>query len=105
MGDSYTMEILKQSQLVEETNREIASQPQSRSQVLAVSWQEQFTLWPVDSGEMVLTVIKGRGLIRSGGEDFKLEAGDQVYLHQGDEFGLLPADSETAFVVQMYWSP
>ena len=99
------MEILKNSPFVESINREIASQPQSRTQVLEVPWRSEVVLWPVDHGELYITVVRGEGLIKSAVAENRLEAGDQVHLVEGDEFALLPADADLAFVVQMYWAP
>ena len=62
-------------------------------------------LWPVDHGELVVTVVKGMGLIKTGAAENSIETGDQVYLVEGDEFALLPADPDIPFVVQMFWSP
>jgi quercetin dioxygenase-like cupin family protein len=99
------MEILKNSPFVESTNREIASQPQARTLVLAVPLQREAALWPVEHGELVITVVKGRGEIRGGSGEHELTAGDQVYLVGGDEFALSAAGPEEPFVVRMYWSP
>lgn len=59
----------------------------------------------MDHGEITITVVKGKGLTKTSAAADALGGGDQVYLVGGDEFALLPADAETSFVVQMYWSP
>lgn len=99
------MEIWKNSQFVESTAREIATQTQSRTQVLEVPYKRQVSLWPVDHGELLITVLKGKGTLKTGGAENEIEAGDQVLLVEGDSFALLPANPEISFVVQMYWSP
>ena len=99
------MEICKNSPFVASTDREIASQPQSRTQVMAVPLQGAAPLWPVEHGELVITVVQGRGLLRTGSGTHELAAGDQVYLVAGDEFALTAVGPDDPFVVQMYWSP
>ncbi len=99
------MEIWKKSQYIDRTAREIAKQTQSRTQVLEVAYKRQVSLWPVGDGELLITVLKGVGTLKTGVGENGIEAGDQVLLVEGDEFALLPANPESPFVVQMYWSP
>ncbi|MEN8134579.1 MAG: hypothetical protein ABFS18_03455 [Thermodesulfobacteriota bacterium] len=99
------MEIWKSSRFIESTAREIAAQTQSRTQVLKVPYKSQVSLWPVDDGELLITVLKGVGTLKTGMAENEIEAGDQVLLVEGDEFALVPANPDISFVVQMYWSP
>ncbi len=99
------MEIWSKSQHVESTNRLIASQPQSRAQVVEIPYQKKASLSPVDYGELLITVLKGNGIIETKDEKGKIEQGDQVYLAEGDEFALLAAKQDVSFVVQCYWAP
>ena len=99
------MEIWKNSQFIESTAREIASQTQSRTHVLEVPCKSQVALSPVDHGELLITVLKGVGTLKTGVAENEIEAGDQVLLVEGDEFALVPANPDISFVVQMYWSP
>jgi hypothetical protein len=99
------MEIWKNSRFIESTARQIAAQPQSRTHVLEVPFKSEVVLWPVDHGEIIITVMKGMGILKTGEAENSIEVGDQVYLVEGDEFALVPAATDIAFVVQMYWSP
>jgi hypothetical protein len=99
------MEIRTKSHLLESTGRQIASQPQSRVQVVEVSFPDKVELWPVDHGEILITVLKGKGIIRTKQAENTIEVDDQVLLTEGDEFALLPAGIDNPFVVQMYWAP
>lgn len=99
------MEIWLKSQHVESTNRLIASQPQSRAQVVEIPYLKTASLSPVDYGELLITVLKGNGVIKTKDEKIKIDKGDQVYLVEGDEFALLAAKKDVSFVVQIYWAP
>ncbi len=99
------MEIWKQSSLLESSGRHIAAQVQSRIQVTEIPFQEAGSLGRVDFGEMLITVLRGEGVVRTGNSQDELVSGDQVYLLQGDEFSLSAATKGASFVVQMYWAP
>lgn len=77
------MEIWKNSQFIESTSRQIATQPQSRTHVLEVPNKSEVALWPVDHGEMIITVLKGMGVLKTAGAEDIIEAGDQVHLVAG----------------------
>ncbi len=99
------MEIWSKSQHIESTNRLIASQPQSRAQTVEIPYRKTASLAPVDYGEILITVLKGNGIIKSRDEENRIEEGDQVHLLEGDEFVLLAASQDTPFFVQLYWAP
>ena len=99
------MEIWSKSQHIESTNRLIACQAQSRVQAVEIPYQKEASLSPVDYGELLITVLKGNGIIKTKDEKGKIEQGDQVYLVEGDEFAMLAAKQDVAFVVQIYWAP
>jgi len=99
------MEIWKQSHLLESSARHIAAQVQSRIQVSQIPFQDKISLGNVDFGEILITVLSGKGVIHSKKSNHTLEAGDQIYLLQGDEFALSAVTKEKSFVVQMYWAP
>lgn len=99
------MEIWKKSRLIESTNRQIALQPQSRTHTVEIPYQKKATLLPVELGEIVVTVLKGNGIIKTKEGNNTIESGDQVYLVEGDQFALSSANPDVSFVVQMYWSP
>ena len=99
------MEIWTKSQYIESMNRLIASQPQTRAQVVEIPYRKKASLSPVDYGELLITVLKGNGIIKTKDEKSKIEQGDQVYLVEGDEFALLAAKQDVSFVVQIYWAP
>ena len=99
------MEIWFKSKYIESTNRLIASQPQSRAQVVEIPYQEKVSLSPVEYGELLITVLKGTGIIETRDDRGTIGQGDQVYLVEGDEFGLVAAGQESSFLVQIYWTP
>jgi hypothetical protein len=99
------MEIWSKSQHIESTNRLISSQPQSRCQTVTIPFQEKASLSPVGYGELLITVLKGNGFIKTKGEKGVIEQGDQVYLIEGDEFVLLAAEQDVPLIVQIYWAP
>ncbi len=99
------MEIWIKSQLIESTNRLIASHPQSRTQTVEIPYKKEASLWPVEHGEILITVLKGNGVIKTKEEKNNIEPGDQVYLVEGDEFALLSSNPDVSFVVQMYCDP
>ncbi len=99
------MEIWSKSKHIESTNRLIASQPQSRAQVVEIPFQKKASLSLVDYGELLITVNKGNGIIKTKDEKVEIEQGDQVYLVEGDEFDLLRAEEDIPFVVQIFWAP
>lgn len=99
------MEIWLKSQFIESTNRLIATQPQSRTQTAGIPYQEKTTLYPVENSEVLITVLKGNGIVITKEEKNNIESGDQVYLVEGDESALSAAGPDVSFVVQMYWSP
>ena len=99
------MEIWHKSEHIESTNRLVASQTQSRTQVVEVPYKNEATLSSVDFGEILVTVIKGQGSIQTEDETVDIEEGDQVFLVEGDEFCLSAAKEEVSFIVQMYWAP
>ncbi len=99
------MEIWKDSEFLESTARLVAAQTQARLQVVEIPFQQDVALMEVDHGEMLITVLKGEGTIRSREDENSLKAGDQVYLLTNDAFGLTSAGADTSFVVQIYWDP
>lgn len=101
------MEIWSKSQHIESTNRLIACQPQSRVQSVEIPYQNQKTasLSPVDYGQVLITVLKGKGIIKTKGTSDTIEQGDQVFLVEGDEFVLSAARHDISFVVQIYCAP
>ncbi len=99
------MEIWLKSQYIESTKRIIASQTQSRAQVVEIPYRKKASLSPVDYGEFLITVLKGNGIIKTKAEKGKIGQGDQVYLVEGDEFVLLRDKEDAPFVVQIYWAP
>ena len=99
------MEIFTDSQFLESTARMIASQPQSRVQVVEVEFRRDAQLEVMDHGEMMITVIKGRGQIKTEQSEHPLEKDDQVLLSEGDTFLLLPINNNDPFVVHIYWAP
>ena len=99
------MEIYNDGQFLENTARLIASQPQSRAQVVEVPFRRDAQPERVEHGEMMITVIKGSGLIKAEQSEHALEKDDQVLLSEGDAFVLLPASDNKPFVVQVYWAP
>lgn len=99
------MEIWTKSEHVGSTNRLIASQTQSRTQVVEIPYKEKASSASVDYGELLVTVIKGNGIIKTKDEEVDIGQGDQVHLVEGDEFALSSAREDVSFVVQMYWAP
>ncbi len=99
------MEIWIKSPLIESTNRQIASQPQSRAHTVEIPYQPKAPLLPVELGEIIVTVLKGNGTIKTNEGKNTIECDDQVYLVEGDQFALSAATPDVSFVVQMYWSP
>ncbi len=99
------MEIWKQSNKLESTGRHLSSQTQSRIQISEIAYQLDAAMNCVDFGEMLITVLKGNGIIKTNTSSDELEKGDQVYLNQGDFFLLSAITDETKFIVQMYWAP
>ena len=99
------MEIYRNSEHLESTAREIASQTQARAQVVEVPFRQDAQLETVDHGDILITVIKGNGLIKAEESEHALERNDQVLLTEGDCFSLLPASDNDPFVVQIYWAP
>lgn len=98
------MEIWPNSAYLESTNRLTAAQPQSKLQVLEVPYRQGAALTPVAYGEMLITVIKGKGLLRTEEASEQIKDGDQVYLVQGDEFVLSALEPGEIIVVQIYWT-
>ena len=52
------MEIWPNSEHIESTNRLIATQPQSKLQVIEVPYREGAALTPVDYGDVLITVFR-----------------------------------------------
>jgi quercetin dioxygenase-like cupin family protein len=98
------MEIWQQSPHVESNNRIIASQPQSMTQLVEVPFQQEVPLTTLDYGEMIITIIKGKGFVVTAEEKHPVSAGDQIYLKEGDTFSLTAASQDEPFVAQSHWA-
>ncbi len=99
------MEIWRQSPHVESNNRIIAGQPQSMIQLVEVPFGQEAPLAAVDYGELLITIIKGKGFVVTAEEKFPVSQGDQIYLAEGDEFALSAAEQDEPFVAQSHWAP
>lgn len=72
---------------------------------MEVPFRQEAPLATVDYGEMLITIIKGKGFIVTAEEKHPVCQGDQIYLAEGDEFALLAASQDEPFVAQSHWAP
>ena len=82
----------------------IASVKGMRVQVLDAR-SEQQELWPLRNGNLLIVVLDGKCAVETASQKAIVIAGEQVLLHEGEQFRLQRANPEEEAIVQMIWAP
>ena len=90
--------------LLQSAGQHIASVKGMRVQVLDV-YPIQADLWPLTNGNLLVVVLSGQCTVETIADRATVSAGDQVLLHEGEQFRLQRANSEEPAIVQMIWAP
>ncbi len=81
----------------------IASEQHVRIQVLEIKPGER-PPWPIDRGNLLITVIRGLCRVRANEKEAVLHSGEQWLLDEGDTVQVTSADQDIA-IVQYLWAP
>jgi len=90
--------------LLEAAGSHLAFVKGMRVQVLDAR-SEQQGLWPLKNGNLLIVVLGGACTVETASQKAIVAAGEQVLLHEGEQFRLQRANSEEEAIVQMVWAP
>jgi len=82
----------------------VASVKGMRVQVLEAR-AEQDDLWPLHNGNLLIVVLSGCCTVETASEHATVAAGEQVLLHEGEQFRLRRTNPGEEATVQMIWAP